>query len=259
MSPDPAAAIAPPPDEPHAADLQAEFPQRIVRELRQPIAKLTDALQALQDTLHGYGERAPTAERGAPGRQEDLEAVLEDVRWMEAAVRGLHELARARRPRRRPRTLNDELLRLLRRVASPAAAAGVEVRILPADEPPSVRIDPALTQQAFEHLVFNAIQAMPDGGTLTLRPRRPDAGSAFASVEFTDTGCGIPPEDLPRIFEPLFTRRVGRAGLGLALVSRLLDAQGGRLCVESAPAVGTCFTVYLPRVNSERDAVTSPT
>ncbi len=257
MSPDPATAIAPPPGEPYALDSPAAFSQRIVRELRQPIAGLTDALQALHDALHGHGERGRGAGADVRGQDEGLEAVLADVRWIEAAVRGLHELARARRPRLRACALDAELMRLLRRVASPAAAAGVEVRIVPHGESPSVRMDPTLIQQAFEHLVFNALQAMPDGGTLVLRPRRPEAGSAYAAVEFADTGCGIPPEDVPHIFEPFFTRRVGRVGLGLALVTRLVESQGGRICVQSTPAVGTSFTVYLPRADCEDDAILS--
>jgi signal transduction histidine kinase len=241
MSPDPAAAVAPLPAKAHEPGPRAEFSRRIVRELRRPLAGLTDAVRTLHEALHGNGDGG-------------LGAVLHDVRWIEAAVRGLHELARTRRPSLRAASLHDELFCLLRRVASPAAAAGAEVRIVPAGEPPSARIDRELTQQAFEHLVLNAIQAMPQGGTLTLRPRRPEAGSAYAAVEFADTGCGIPPEDVPHIFEPFFTRRVGRVGLGLALVTRLVESQGGRICVQSTPAVGTSFTIYLPRADGEDDA-----
>lgn len=92
---------------------------------------------------------------------------------------------------------------------------------------------------AFSNLLDNAVKAMPDGGTLTLRTRHPAPGRIEVIVE--DTGVGIREEDLERVFEPFFTRREGGVGLGLALAARILDQHACRYRVESEPGAGTRF------------------
>ena len=93
------------------------------------------------------------------------------------------------------------------------------------------------------NLIRNAVQAMPDGGRLTLSSR---ADAEWVRVSCRDTGVGIPPENLERIFEPLFTTKAKGIGLGLALVKTLVEAHGGTIKVESEPGTGSTFTVHLP-------------
>lgn len=95
----------------------------------------------------------------------------------------------------------------------------------------------------FSNLILNSIQAMPQGGQLRISAR---GDSRFIEVEFTDTGVGIPRENLKRIFEPLFTTKAKGIGLGLPLSKKYIDAHGGKIEVESKEGCGAKFTVKLP-------------
>jgi signal transduction histidine kinase len=111
-------------------------------------------------------------------------------------------------------------------------------------------------QQVMVNLIVNAIHAMPDGGTLTLRTY--DAplngqgvpGPAGIAIEVADTGIGIPPEVLEHIFDPFFTtKRSEGTGLGLSLSQTLIARQGGRITARSTAGEGAVFTVWLPEAS----------
>lgn len=127
-------------------------------------------------------------------------------------------------------------------------------------ELPRVECYPQQLNQVFMNLLINAIQAMPESGTLAIRSElvscaesddasraRPGGGDEVA-VSVTDTGGGIAPEDIDRIFEPGFTTKGSRVGMGLGLpiARQTVDRHGGRIEVASAPGQGTTFTVHLP-------------
>jgi signal transduction histidine kinase len=98
-------------------------------------------------------------------------------------------------------------------------------------------------KQAFLNLILNAVEAMPEGGSLTMTTL---ASKDEASIAFADSGSGIPPEHLASIFSPFFTTRRDGTGLGLAITHRIVAGHGGRIEVASTPGVGTTFTVILP-------------
>ena len=102
-------------------------------------------------------------------------------------------------------------------------------------------------QQVFLNLFINAIQAMLDGGTLTIKAR-PSEDGQWLKVEVADTGLGIEPEHLPRIFDPFYTtKQVGRGtGLGLSVTYGIVEKHGGHIEVESEKGKGSTFTVILP-------------
>jgi two-component system NtrC family sensor kinase len=110
--------------------------------------------------------------------------------------------------------------------------------------------DEGQLQQAVIALATNAIDAMPDGGRLTLRARRSDG---MVLIEVSDTGVGIPAENLTKIFDPFFTtKEVGRGtGLGLAVCYGIVTDHDGRLDVQSIVGVGTTFTISLPTTNPD--------
>jgi two-component system, NtrC family, sensor kinase len=110
---------------------------------------------------------------------------------------------------------------------------------------PQVRCHPDQLNQVWMNLTVNAVQAMPDGGTLTLRTSH---AGADVTVVFADTGRGIAPEHLPRIFEPGFTTKAGRVGMGLGLLitRQIVEHHHGRILVDSEPGAGTTFTIQLP-------------
>jgi signal transduction histidine kinase len=115
--------------------------------------------------------------------------------------------------------------------------------------PPEARVmgDSSMLQQVVMNLTINSIHAMPDGGTLTLSVR---TGGGKVALCVGDTGCGIPPEHIDRIFLPFFTTRSGSTGTGLGLSSSLtmVRAMGGDIAVESQVGKGSVFVVRLPEV-----------
>lgn len=115
---------------------------------------------------------------------------------------------------------------------------------------PSIIGNPNQLQQVFTNLILNAMQAMPEGGSLRIQSRIDvsKSGERLIYIEFTDTGCGIPKETLPRIFEPFFTTRPpGKGtGLGLSISYGIIDAHNGFIEVESEEGKGTTFRITLP-------------
>ena len=99
-------------------------------------------------------------------------------------------------------------------------------------------------RRAVLNVVQNAIEAMPQGGTLTLAVYA--HGDRQVQVRIRDSGSGIPAEQVPRIFEPLYTTKPGGTGLGLYIVREILIAHGGQVVVESVEGQGTTFTLTFP-------------
>jgi two-component system, NtrC family, sensor kinase len=110
---------------------------------------------------------------------------------------------------------------------------------------PLVECHPQQLNQVFVNLIMNARQATPEGGTITILTR---VAGPEVEVVVADTGCGIPPENLAKIFEPGFTSKGGRIGmgLGLAICQQIVEQHGGRLRAESTPGAGATFTLTLP-------------
>jgi signal transduction histidine kinase len=127
------------------------------------------------------------------------------------------------------------------------------------EDPVVVVMDPDPLQAILLNLLSNAADAMPDGGTVTLRLRQ-DEAEPFALLEVRDTGTGIPADQLERIFDPFYTTKApGKGtGLGLSSVQGLLVQCGGDIAVTSAPGQGTAFSLRLPqREAADRDVATA--
>jgi len=224
----------------HLAELGA-LTSAVAHEIRNPLAGIAATAEVLRSTLDGDDER-----------REGIETILGEAARLDKLVSDLLDFARCREPHLLEADVADDVACVVRAVAEDAKAAAVEIAVETPDTCTPVLIDSQLTQHVFRHLAANAIEAMPRGGTLTIRTRRPDAGSRYVCVQFIDTGTGIQADDASRVFDPFFTTRPGGVGLGLAAARRLVEAQGGYLTVESTPGSGTCFTVYLPRADEAR-------
>ena len=125
-----------------------------------------------------------------------------------------------------------------------ARAANIDVRsYIPADLPP-VALHADMFKQALLNLLLNAEQAMPDGGSLTVQAGVESAGHVFLSL--IDTGKGIAPETLAKIFEPFFSTKTGGSGLGLPTTKKIIEAHHGAIDVQSELGKGTKFTIRLP-------------
>jgi len=104
-------------------------------------------------------------------------------------------------------------------------------------------IDPALIKRMFTNLILNALQAMPNGGELTIKASIKEES---VSISFQDTGIGIPEENLPKLFKPLFTTKSKGQGFGLAVCKRIVEAHEGNITVCSEVGKGSTFTVNIP-------------
>ncbi len=113
----------------------------------------------------------------------------------------------------------------------------------------SVVADAGHLQQALLNLIMNGVQAMPEGGTLTVRLDHP-ARSRFARIQVEDQGHGMEPEQLSQVWEVFYSTKPGGTGLGLPVVQRIIDEHRGYVEVESTPGKGTCFTILLPIVSN---------
>lgn len=132
---------------------------------------------------------------------------------------------------------------------------GIVIKTKLARQIPATPIDPTQTQQALVNLVKNAMQAMTRGGTLTLQTG--DTSEAVW-VSVTDTGGGIPQEQINRIFEPFYTTKKKGTGLGLMIVQRIVRAHGGRIELESHVGRGTTFRLWLPLYEKKTKLLAAP-
>jgi signal transduction histidine kinase len=121
-----------------------------------------------------------------------------------------------------------------------------------------IRVDPMRLEQALTEIISNALDAMPEGGRLTIAAR--EGGEARApgiALEITDSGPGIPPEILPNLCEPFFTTRAEGTGLGLAIAKRYVEETGGRLEIASEVGHGTTVRIWLPVASGDAAPVPS--
>jgi signal transduction histidine kinase len=153
-----------------------------------------------------------------------------------------------------PTSVAAVIRRMVSLVAGQAEINGVEIVVKVPARIPLVAADASQLEHLFINLCLNAIQAMTEqGGTLTLRARK---RTQWLDISVEDTGCGIPPEQIARLFDPFFTTRANGLGLGLFSCKRIVEAHGGQLTVKSSPGKGTCFTVLLPTLPAEENVPT---
>ena len=177
--------------------------------------------------------------------REYLGLIRDEAFRCKTITNGLLDFSRLRTGHRVPVNMAFVIKSAARLVTHQQRGENIEIDVEAPDDLPTVSGDEGQLQQAVVALATNAIDAMPQGGTLTLRARN---SARRVLVEVRDTGIGIPPENLTKIFDPFFTTKdVGRGtGLGLAVCYGILSEHGGRLDVRSTPGTGTTFTIALP-------------
>jgi signal transduction histidine kinase len=160
-------------------------------------------------------------------------------------LQGLLRFTRPEELKLQPAALATMLEAVMPIVSAEARKTGVEVQVdCPADLP-MLRADPAMLQQALQNLALNACQAMPNGGRLHIAGRA--LRDRLVEVVVEDTGAGIAPEHLDKIFNLYFTTRAGGSGIGLSMVYRTVQLHDGQIEVQSSPGRGTAFRLTLPR------------
>jgi two-component system sensor histidine kinase HydH len=213
-----------------------ELAAGVAHEIRNPLSSIKGIATYFKERLRS--------------RPEDSEAAVVMIREVDRLNRVISELLAFSHPARLERTPTD-LTHLLahtaRLVQTEAERQGVTIDLPDPDGTHVAHVDADRLTQCLLNLFINAIQAMQEGGRLSARAIRQDGGVA---VEIRDTGCGIPPAELSKVFDPYYTTKPGGTGLGLAIVHKIVEAHGGRVKVRSSPGDGTVVTLFLPRTDS---------
>lgn len=185
-------------------------------------------------------------EPGCPAHA-DLAEALDAAGRARDLVRSLLEFSRSGEARPRRVDVNG-VLAAREALLRSTLGERVELRIRCAPDVPPVMIDPGRLEHAIMHLVLNSQHAMPDGGRLEIETTFVPEPEPTVRVRFTDSGVGMTPDVAERVFEPFFTTKAPTEGhgLGLSSVYGLVTRAGGDIRVETAPGVGTTFTIDLP-------------
>jgi signal transduction histidine kinase len=175
---------------------------------------------------------------------QHVDVIAGEIRRLDEVVQGFLKFTRPEDLKLQPVQLQSLFEEIVPIVRPEAERSGVALDIQ-CDTAPEVNGDPAMLRQAFLNLALNACQAMSEGGTL--RIRCDTARKRRIAIDFSDTGVGIKPEHLQRIFELYFTTRAKGSGIGLSMVYRTVQMHDGDIEVQSTPGKGTTFRILLPR------------
>jgi signal transduction histidine kinase len=178
-----------------------------------------------------------------------VHAITREVDRLNGVAEEYLRFARLPKPALTRQDVNEVLASLLDFLAPELAAAKVDVRRDLGGGLPPVRADEGQLRAVFLNLLRNSREAMPGGGTVAVRTRRWEGG---VEAELGDTGGGIPPEELTRIFEPFYSTKERGTGLGLAFTRQVVEEHGGSIRCESAVGQGTTFVIRLPAAPEER-------
>lgn len=196
------------------------------------------------------------------GGLDSLKIIEEEVLRCREIIRSLLDFARPRNAELQQAVVEPIVRESIKLVRSHLERSKVNVEIdVPADLP-RIHGDPQQLKQVLINLVFNAAEAMPAGGTLAIRAAAGAAGSAEGRNELvvavSDTGTGINPDSMDRIFRPFFTTKKKRGtGLGLSVCDRIMKAHGGTVSVESKQGVGTTFYLRFPLMEAGNGEATA--
>lgn len=222
-----------------------ELARRLAHELKNPLFPL----QLTVENLIRARQHSP--EQFDETFRESSSTLLAEIGNLKAIVSRFSEFSKMPKPRFQQVQLN-ELVRDSERLFQPQLTSPgrppIQCRLELAASLNPIAADPELLHRALSNLILNAIDAMPDGGTLTLRTLQEDERTF---VQVADTGTGLTPEDRQRLFTEYFTTKQEGTGLGLAIVQSIVSDHGGRITVQSSAGEGTTFSIELPR-NSDK-------
>jgi two-component system sensor kinase FixL len=172
-----------------------------------------------------------------------LSIIAEEVSQLEEMVAEMREFVRRPPAVKRPGQIGAALTEALELFQDTFADHRVTVRRVEETPLPPVTFDPKQVHQVLINLFKNALEAMPQGGEITVTSR---VKGANAEISIADTGAGIAPEVAGKIFQPYFTTKEKGTGLGLAICQGIISEHGGVISVDSTPGQGTTFTMQLP-------------
>lgn len=209
----------------------------LAHEIRNPLSTIGMHLELLAEDL-GDEESARTRRM-----LERVTKLQHECHQLEEVLNAFLQFARAGEPLREPCSLNETVTSYLEFLDPLASEHSVEVRPHLDANLPEIALDAALFRQVLNNLGRNALQAMPDGGTLEFITTVRDDNIV---LEVIDTGKGMDARTRERMFQAFFSTRSGGSGLGLPTVRRIIEAHDGTIACDSEPGQGTRFTIQLP-------------
>jgi signal transduction histidine kinase len=218
-----------------------ELARRLAHELKNPLFPLQLTVENLVKA------RAQSPALFEEIFQESADTLLTEINNLKQVISRFSEFSKMPQPHWQTIGINDvvkNVARLFQPQLESRAGGPIECRLDLGANLPAIGADPELLHRVISNLVLNAMDAMPKGGTLTLRTRQ--VGDRIV-LDVSDTGVGLTPEECARLFTPYYTSKQQGTGLGLAIVQSVISDHGGRVSVESQPGRGTTFRIELPR------------
>ena len=224
-----------------------ELAAGVAHEIRNPLAGIAGAIEIItKDFPKDHPDR------------EVMEDLRQEVRRIEKVLNDMLAYARPKPPQFGRADLKEIFARTLHLARQQTGARHVEFSVQVPPDLPAFRMDSEQLHQVLLNLVLNGVQAIEGEGKLTIAAKVNATGGPgqadLVEISVSDTGAGIPPESLERIFRPFFTTKRGGTGLGLSLCRRIIRQHGGALTVESKLGKGSRFIIRLPM----REAVEEP-
>ena len=218
-----------------------ELARRLAHELKNPLFPL----QLTVENLLRAREQSPEVFEEI--FRESTSTLLAEIANLKGIIGRFSEFSRMPQPRLQAVKVNEVVegvMRLFQAQLSPAAKPAIACNLELGKNLAEVAADPELLHRAVSNLVLNAMDAMPQGGTLTVRTQAARDG---ITLEVSDTGTGLTAEECERLFTPYYTSKQHGTGLGLAIVQSVVSDHGGRISVHSESGQGSTFRIELPR------------
>lgn len=229
--------------------------QGVAHEVKNPLNAMMIHLELLRQKVapstvssrrgSGAGPLSIAAEAGPPPPGlEHIDVIAREIRRLDDVVQGFLKFSRPEDLKLQPVSLADVFAEVVPIVKPEAEQRRVHIAVGP-QVAPEVNGDPTMLRQMILNLALNACQAMPDGGTVTIACE--PARGRRVKLTVADTGVGIKPEHLQRIFDLYYTTKEKGSGIGLSMVYRTVQMHDGEIEVQSTPGKGTTFTILLPQ------------
>jgi signal transduction histidine kinase len=212
----------------------------VAHEVKNPLNAMTIHLELLKQKL---AARAP-----AEATEPHVDIIAREIRRLDDVVQGFLKFARPEELTLKAVAVGELIDEVLKTLAVEANVSRVTLEAVIDPDVADIEVDPGIFRQALLNLAKNAVQAMPEGGKLTMSALPTKDGRV--EIRVADTGVGIAPENLAKIFDLYFTTKETGTGIGLSLVYRTVQLHNGDIDVESIPGTGTTFVIKMPKAGS---------
>ncbi|MCD6405376.1 MAG: hypothetical protein J7M19_06085 [Planctomycetes bacterium] len=217
-------------------DLLENLAAGLAHELKNPLGALNLNLELLREKLESSG--------GLPDdSRKRLTTIMKETHRLEDVLNNFLRYARRRPPALAPVDIPGLIEDVLVFLNPETLRAGIEVETHFDPDAATCLADASLLKQAMLNVILNAAEAMPNGGLVTITTEH---NADAVSIVVTDTGTGVLPEDIPKLFDAYFSAKKGGTGLGLTITKRIIEDHNGTIELESSPGGGTTVTLTLP-------------